>query len=322
MALVRTDGRDRVHQRVRMGSKRARYPPPQANVELFGWPGRRVALQEFLQALANHVPSALLPIAAVVALLRWRPDGSQVEKRRALLMVAAVACAARARRGGEHIDFQSVVIELPLYVGVARSLFPRAMHSANAYGRAAATLGVLAVFSHWNLGHGLLTQRGWRPATETARGTLHLPGNHARLLSLLTAQVDSIDPTHTRPVFVFGYSGAINYLLKRENPTPLTQGFAYTVHGTAAENIALISHARPPVILIDNTIFEKRKFPKGGFNLIHWRAPEVPSPYERVDRPLFDGLARGCTNTGSPGGFRQFVVYDCPTDSVVGRAPQ
>ena len=111
----------------------------------------------------------------------------------------------------------------------------------------------------------------------------------------------------------------MNYFMKRENPTSLTQGFAFAVHVTPAQNVALISHARLPVILIDNTLLDKRKFPKGGFNLIHWRAPQIPSTYERVDRPLFDGLVRACTNAGSPEGFRQFVVYDCATDSVGGR---
>jgi hypothetical protein len=130
-----------------------------------------------------------------------------------------------------------------------------------------------------------------------------------KAINLLLAR---LDPTGTRPLFAFGYTGGFNYFLNRTNPTPLEEGFRIS-NFPADDVVKAVENLSTPPFLIDNLALRKKGMPPTSVDLSHWEPRNVTNYFERVDRPYFQTLIDVCLNRGGRQVWHEgiFTIYDC-----------
>ncbi len=247
-----------------------------------------------LAVLAADIPpraiSLFLPFAGLVWLHLARPPAEPRLRGLASVMLI-VACAARARRGFEGLEWFQVMLEVPAY-----ALALRAVHGpgrARLQQVAVALLLLVALQVFWTSGRGPLTQREQlgHETVLTPRGPILLVPTAAGDYRFAAATVAELDPGGNRPVFAFGYAGGWAYFLKRRNPTPAPQGFWFTLE--PPEQVLAEAQASHPIVF-DSRPFREGQVRDTGAGLFRWEAPMIASVYMRHDRPYFERLIAGC----------------------------
>jgi hypothetical protein len=262
--------------------------------------------------MLRHLLPLFLPLSALLTVVAWRervPDA----RRWRLVVILLVACLAlRARRMVSFTEWSVLMVELPVYVAAASLLWPALRRpGVRTLQLACALLLVVAARMHWRLGYGLGSRRGVLAAVETPRGPARLARGLALDLTYLRTLADAVDPSRTRPIYAFGYSGGLSYFTGRPSVDPLTQGFRLSLLPTADSAFRIVAAVKSRLLLVDNRAFVDG-VPSPRFAPWRWMPEMVPSPYQRVDRPLFDRLLRGCQEVTRPGVRSAiFTMYDC-----------
>ena len=272
-----------------------------------------------LQMLRHLIP-LFVPLAMLGLLVALR---SRVSDRRtwslvAILLVAGLAL--RARRMVSFTEWSVLMVELPVYVAAATLLWP-SLRRAGAwfFPLGCAVLMLLAARMHWRFGYGAGSRRGVQPAVETARGRAHLVSGLARDLAFIRHLADAADPSGTRPLLAFGYSGGLSYFAGRPSVDPLTQGFRLSPLPTPDSAYRIAAAVKSRLLLVDNSSYVDG-IAAARFAPWRWMPEMVPNPYQRVDRALFDKLREGCAEVTRPGERSAiFTMYDCAVRAVPAR---
>ena len=256
------------------------------------------------RASRTPIPVFLAPLLLLATALRWKKLPQP--RRAAVALLLGLAIAIRARRAFEGTEWFEFLLTLPIMLASFELLLgleevPLRRFRTMSVG----VLALLAVWAYSALGRGPGTVR-WYPAAETIRGVVHWKPSEVRDYRLLLAAVDSIDPSRTRPLFGFGFSGGFNYWLKRRNPFPVTQDFYFS----AFDADAVLATRPPGLLLIDQHVLEDGSFGAATFDWRSWEQPRVAAPYRWYDRPRFDRLRTGCAPI--PLGRTIFQLYACP----------
>ncbi|MGQ0766543.1 MAG: hypothetical protein ACT4OZ_12850 [Gemmatimonadota bacterium] len=269
----------------------------------------RTSVRLLRDRLTLHAIPSLVPVIALAALVRWRHrvDGREL---RLMIVLLVAAIALRARRGMEHSEWTSVLLELPLYVFLAGAIVSDLTESRRVIRWSLIALVPLILWQHYANGYGVLTRRGPRVAVDTPRGAVRLHPGQARHYQRLRAAVDSLDPSGRRALLSFGYSSSFNYFLRRPPATPLTHGFRIGTLKDPRDAVRIARSLNPPVIGIDNP-FWAFGLPEIGLAIHRWERREKPGPYITFDRPLFEAVVAGCRRLEHVG-LEGFTIYDCP----------
>ncbi|MFN2399252.1 MAG: hypothetical protein ABR543_11515 [Gemmatimonadaceae bacterium] len=277
-----------------------------------GDPLLRPALGWFRQRLQSTIPPILLPLGLLVAVAaRWNRHRTPI-LRNVVMFLLVLCLAARARRGFALVEWFHVLLELPVYV-LAVQLFlgeGAQRRIERALRIMMLVLVVLAAHAYWNLGIGPLTQR----ATErvrTPKGIVHLRPNAANHYRRVSAVVDRLDPSHSRTLFAFGYSGGFNYFLDRPNPTPATLGFRLAVVGPDSVLATLLREYPAPLLLDNLGPFARTEVPRTTLEPGRWEFRVTANHYMRVDRRYFQAALAACDVATPHSLDGPDVVYDC-----------
>jgi hypothetical protein len=267
--------------------------------------------------LTIHALPALTPLIALAVFLRHRARLSRPDAALGLLLLLA-AIALRVRRGMEHVEWTSMLVELPVYVFLARLLYADRMPAVLRASRAVlAAMIPLILWQHFSNGYGPGTRRGPRVAVSTPRGLVRLHPGQAGHYARLKQAVDALDPTGSRPLLSFGYSGSFNYFFRRPPATPLTHGFRIGTVRDPNDAVRQARFLRPPVIGIDSPFWDFG-LPVIGVDLFRWQRRERPGPYASYDRPYFEAVVAGCRSLDHAG-LEGFTLYDCPQLATSGQ---
>jgi hypothetical protein len=252
----------------------------------------------------NAIPVSLAPL--LLCLLRWRWTRLQGERRAMLATLLGLAVAMRMRRAFGGAEWFEMLLMLPLVQASAELLLdlaPPALQRFRLSYTGALTVGALAAYVWLGRGPGTFDVF---PAVQTARGTVHWPVGKLRDYRRILAQLDSIDPSRSRPLLAFGYTGGFNYFLQRRDPYPMTQDFYFS----AFDADSVLRHRPPRLLLLDNPFLESESWGTMRFAWRRWEQSRVRGPYGWFDRPRFERLRAGCTAVlPSP---TAFTVYACP----------
>lgn len=262
-----------------------------------GWMRERVS--------RTPIPVSLAPLLLLAVALRWRR--LPTPRREFIAIALGLAVALRFRRAFEGTEWFEFLLALPILLAAVELLFAFDERELRRWRTAsAALLGVLALWAYTALGRGIGTQKHFPAVTSTLRGPMHWRTGEARDYAVVLAAVDSLDPSRTRPLLAFGFSGGFNYFLKRPNPFPITQDFYFS----AFDADSLVANRPPGLLLIDNHVFKGGSFGAATFALGQWEQPRVAAPYDFYDRPRFDRLRESCAPVPLPGSM--FDLYSCP----------
>jgi hypothetical protein len=272
------------------------------------------SLLSFLrERLLHHLLPALLPgLVLLVLLARWR----SVHLRplfRPLVLLLGLCLTARLRRLFEGVEWYHFLLELPAYVLVVQFLLAERKDRVRTSLIAFLTVLTFIVggYAHWYFGRGPLTRRTNWEGVLTAQGTYYMPSNQASDYRELRDLLSQIDPTGTRPLFAFGYTGGFSYFLGRPNSTPLTQGFRLS-NSDPDEVVESLIHQAPPPILMDNVVFKFANIPANTPEWSRWETPIVEGIYSRFDRKYFEQVLQHCSRAGEvPKGQDFLTLYDC-----------
>jgi hypothetical protein len=272
------------------------------------------ALSDLKSQVQIHFPSLMLPVVlGLLVIHRWRRLSDR-RLRNTVALLLGLCVAARVRRGFQHVDWFSFLLEIPAYVCAAELFVP----GLQSKGRRATALAMAAligsgVYSYWNLGVGPLTRRNSFQRLETPRGTVFVSAAVADGFRKIQDTLAQRDPSGERPVFAFGYSGGFNYFLNRKNPTPLTVGFRISPFSPERIVAELGAHTPPPFLFDDSRFVLGSDLPAPTLNLRHWSVGGAQSLYMRVDRPYFERAMAACNKIAVIPGANQFdvTIYDC-----------
>ena len=264
-----------------------------------------------LQALRHVIPTlATLALLALLAASRSRI--ANANRWRLLIVLLIVCLSLRARRMIAFTEWSTLMLEIPVYVASLALLWPSLRRpGVRALQLGCAILALFALRMHWEDGYGVASRRGIGVAIDTPRGRIRMPPGLVSDLAYVRDLGLAIDPSGTRPIFAFGYSGALAYFLNRPSVDPLSQGFRFSVLPTPDSAYRIAARVKPRLILVDNVAYGE---PVQAARFAPWRwMPEMAvNAYERVDRPLFDALRDGCDVVTLPRRRSAiFTVYDC-----------
>jgi len=281
------------------------------------------AFSAFRLELVRHLIPFSVPAALLVAGFIRREHLRDVPRFRLLMFLLLITISLRARRMISYAEWSVLMLDVPicaLALIIIMQLHDRRAHTAlRAVALGCIVLVVGGLFGHWRFGYGFATRRGIFPVTQTARGGARIgPGltadfRYVRDLSLIA------DPSGKRPLLSYGYSSGHNYLIGRPGVGALTHGFRVSVYPTpdSAYRVAQASH--DSLILIDNPAYGDAN-PAPEFRPFRWQPRMVVNPYQRVDRPLFEALSRGCRQVTAPGRRSGLIIYDCAPGNGAGTA--
>ncbi len=231
--------------------------------------------------------------------MAWRRRVAD-QKQWALVAILLVAgLALRARRMVSFTEWSTLMVELPVYVAAATLLWP-SLRRAGAlfFPLGCAVVVLFAARMHWRFGYGVGSRRGVQAAVETPRGTARLAPGLARDLAFIRHLADAADPSRTRPILAFGYSGGLAYFAGRPSVDPLTQGFRLSLLPTPDSAYRIAAAQKSRLFLVDNTSYVDG-IPSAHFAPWRWMPEMLPNPYQRVDRALFEKLREGCPRGGA-----------------------
>lgn len=252
----------------------------------------------------SAIPVSLAPLVLALVLLRWKRLNS--DRRVLLALLLGLAVTLRIRRAFAGSEWFEFLFTLPVVLASVELLLDLAPDALRRF-RLATTGGLAfcAVIAYVTISRGPGTLRTY-PAAMTTRGTVHWAPGKLRDYQLMIAQLDSIDPSRSRPLVAFGYSGGFNYFMMRRNPFPMTQDFYFS-----AFNADSVLRDRPAkLLLIENPFLETESWGTAKFEWRQWEQSRVRGPYGWYDRPRFNRLREGCKPVlPSP---TAFPVYDCP----------
>jgi len=260
----------------------------------------------FLRARMADTPLPLLLPLFLLAVLarRWRELPR--ERRVLIALLLGLALAFRARRAFQGSDWIEFLFSLPTYLAAAELLLVRdGVDGPRLRRRLGVTLAALALWAHVEHGRGLGTRRHYPASFVSTRGTMHWKPNEIVDHETLRLALDSLDPSGRRPLHAFGYSGGMNYFLRRRNPFPITQDYFLS----AFDADSVLRHVPPGLLLIDNPVFSSVTYNAPGFDWRHWEQPRITAPYTWFDRPRFEGLKRGCREVRLARSM--FRLFDC-----------
>ena len=280
----------------------------QSNLQLLirslAWLKRRFLLHLF--------PIFLPAVLAGFLLVHWKRLPASAERGMALFLLG-LCVAARSRRLVEHVDWYYFLLDLPVCFLVASLFFPDIKdRPLRRLGPALAFVGVLGIYSYWTQGVGFMTAAGQMVEVHTPHGRAFLRPDVAREYREIRSALDALDPRGTRPLFAFGPAGGYCYFLGRENPTPLTVGFRLSSFSSDAI-VARLRSLDPPVLLLDNSYFDRLGSPSGELSFRYWDIQMVQNYFVGFDRPFFVAARAGCAvvkEIASERSYR-FTLYDC-----------
>lgn len=264
-----------------------------------------------LEMLSHAIPFAL-PVAALALVLAKRPAGDR-QRGWVLVAVLLVACIAlRSRRMVAFTEWSSLMLEVPVYAAAVTLLWP-AVRRPRMYAMPLGCLALVAVGmrAQWQYGYGLLSGRGVFPALATPHGQVRLHPSVATDLRYIRDLTDAADPSGTRPILAFGYSGGLSYFTGRPSVDPLTHGFRLSLFPTADSAYRVAATQKERLFVVDNVAY-RDAIVAPHFAPWRWMPEMMPNAYQRVDRPLFEQLMAGCRKLTMPERRSAiFTVYDC-----------
>jgi hypothetical protein len=261
----------------------------------------------WLRKRAAHTPIPVLLPPLLLLLTAWRWSRLPQARRGTIALLLGLAIAFRARRAFEGTEWFEFLLTLPVVLASIELLLAETPEALRRFRLASiAVLAALGVWAHVEQGRGFGTRRYIAEVTMTVRGPVRL-GTMARDLHRFTAAMDSLDPSGSRPLFAFGFSGGWNYFTRRTNPFPFTQDFFFSAFNADS----VLALPRPAgLFLIDNPVIKGGSFGLARFDLRRWEQPRGPAPYDDYDRPRFDRLREGCERVPMAG--TMFALYQCP----------
>lgn len=278
-------------------------------------PERALRLQRAFAAFRLELVRHLIPFAVPATLLLLgvvrRKQLRELPQFGLLIALLLITLSLRARRTISYSEWSVLMLDVPICALAFVILLNMNLRVAvRAISLGCVFLVSTALFAHWRFGYGFATRRGTFPVTETARGGARIgPGLTADFL-YVRDMANAIDPSGKRPVLSFGYSSGHNYLLGRPGVASLTHGFLISLYPTADSAYRVAQARHDELILVDNRAYGDAN-PAPDFEPFRWQPRTVQNPYERVDRPLFDSLKRGCRIVTAEGRRSGLVVYDC-----------
>ncbi len=283
-------------------------PLPQSDVE-----GTKRALVALFDRSFHHLIPLVIPATVLaIVLVRHR---AFADRRAWRLLVILLICALslRSRRMIAYTEWSSIMLEWPLYVVALYACVPRPERLMPALGVSSALLAATALTFNYREGTGYGSRKGRFAILETPRGNVRVEANLARTYRDLRATLDSADPSGTRPVFAFGYSGSLSYLLNRPSAGTLSQGFTKSIYATPEIAFRKALELKPSLLLVDIPFYQPGT-PAPRFAPLRWDAAMQAQVYHVVDRPLFDELKRECQRIGLGAPSQNTMsVYDCST---------
>lgn len=272
----------------------------------------RKAFGVFRLQLLRHLIPLFVPLAMLALLVAFRKRVADRRLWKLVVILLVAGLALRARRMVSFTEWSVLMLEVPVYVTAATLLWPSLRRSgALFFPLGCAVLLVFGARMHWRYGYGVGSRRGVQAAVETPRGSARLAPGLARDLSYIRHLADAADPSGTRPLFAFGYSGGLSYFAGRPSVDPLTQGFRLSLLPTPDSAYRIAAAQKGRLLLVDNTSYVDG-IPSARFAPWKWMPEMLPNPYQRVDRALFEKLREGCREVTLPGERSAiFTMYDC-----------
>lgn len=264
-----------------------------------------------LEMLSHAIPFAL-PVAALALVFAKQAAADRRREWRLVAVLLAACIALRSRRMVAFTEWSSLMLEVPVYAAAVTLLWP-AVRGRRTY---ALPLGCLALVAlgfraQWQYGYGVLSKRGAHPVVATPRGQVRMHPGLAADLNYIRHLTNAADPSGTRPILAFGYSGGLSYFAGRPSVDPLTQGFRLSLFSTADSAYRVAAAQKDRLFLVDNVAYgDATVAPR--FAPWRWMPEMMPNSYQRIDRPLFERLMTGCRKLAMPERHSAiFTVYDC-----------
>ena len=257
--------------------------------------------------LQLHLFPVLLPVVMLLV-IAFSAKAKKGEAWTVVMFLLGLCVVCRARRLFEYTEWYNFLLEIPVYLLAIKLLFPLDSRRKVQVGLQFILVGLAlaGAYSYWFFGVGNFTRAGVGRLLVTPRGAVRVASYLVPGYQQLNRVLDGIDPEHKKPLFAFGYTGGFNYFLNRKNPSPLTLGFRLS-NFPSQKVMADLRNSIPGLILIDNPIM-MRPIPAPSIDLSRWDQKMWPSPYNRVDRPLFDQLMAGCEKLSD---VATFAIYNC-----------
>jgi hypothetical protein len=265
------------------------------------------------QRLKQHLFPAILPAVLLLVVCARRRRFDSGPFLNTLMFLLGLCITVRFKRLFEHVDWYHVLLEIPVYL-LFLELCINFEIKSRIRGLTMTLLVLVAVggYCYWYWGVGFLTRNNAFRAVETDKGKIWLMPDEAAYYHQIRTVLQRLDPSGVRPLFAFGYSGSFNYFLNRENPTPLTVGFAYSNIQPAKIVTELHTHFPPP-FLLDYEAFRVAVEPSNQLKFPRWEIENVQNHYMRVDRCYFEQVSSQCTKAAEiPDPERPYyTIYDC-----------
>ena len=268
-----------------------------------------IALKKDLQ---RHFFPLILPFG--VFLLVW-----QCRKRpgrglhNTVLVFLGLCITLRLRRLFHSVDWYNLMLEIPTYALAVQYMVPQTRERMGQLLKPALYLLLAAgVYSCWDLTLSPWLERAGTVALHSDKGTAWVTRDAALELKRVREAVDKVDPSGSRPLFCFGYSGGYNYFLGRKNPTPWTIGFSFSSAPERDPRSTILSYSPSP-LLLDNSAFADATQPAAALDFTRWDLERVPNRHLLSDRRQWAEITASCREAPrvlSPLG-PVYTLFDC-----------
>jgi hypothetical protein len=251
-----------------------------------------MTLRILRDSVYRHLFPTLLPALVVAMVIASPKEQAPKQLRAALILLGVVCTAARVRRGFEHVEWYSFLLEVPLYVLAIEFFFGRTARSAAIL--AVSGLALIGANVHFRFGVGPLSWEGARALTVTPRGAVRWDPWNTQEFKAVQELLNALDPTGRRSVFQFGgHTSALNYFLRRPAQTPLTEGFLYAV-GDPESAVAGLLKTEPPLFLVYDHMYDDNRVPQLRIDWTTWDRPTQRNRHSAYDARYFDRLKEHC----------------------------
>lgn len=277
-------------------------------------PGARAYLRmlyESALAAGFRRPLPTLLLFAVAAWLFTR-SAARLTQRRTWLVLLGFAITLRLRRQFEYVEWFSILVEFPIYVGVLMDWADAAHIRRRLVASLTAVYAMVGLLAYHNLARGAFTQRADHAIVRTPRGAYRAPPGTAELYRSLSTALNDLDPTGTRPVFGYGYTNGYNYFTGRSYPVATPIGFRATARARPESTVRAVLSSHPAAIVVDNPFYDLARMPKPGWHLHRWALPFERPRHNIEMRAAFNSILERCAPFRRLGnGPRAFAIYDC-----------
>jgi hypothetical protein len=269
----------------------------------------RPALGLMRRRIAQDPIPFILPVVLLLLIVRRWSAWSDPALRNRVALLLGFAITLRVRRGFEATEWFEWLLVLPVLL-LTMELFQQELSESQRRHCRTVVLSVLGMFSvvaYHQYAKGFGTKTVYAPV-RTERGIVRWSAGSTSIYVELQRQLRQVDSAGRRPLYAFGYTGGVNYFLRRTNPYPFTE----TMRFSSASVDSVLRGPIRGLLLVDNSrFFLSATNPSMTLSFDSWEQPVVLSHYARVDAPQFERLRIPChvVDTAARVAFR---VLACP----------